>query len=76
LIATGTDNAHIGWISVDGTPAQNNVVVTQHVVAVSPLANPPGSFEQGGQSLENNGVLAISASRPPWSGRAPRAADR
>jgi hypothetical protein len=68
LVAIGQDSAHINWISVDGTPAQHNVVLTQHIVAIPPLAASPAILEANGVAMENNAVLAMwNAGHVWWS---------
>jgi hypothetical protein len=51
----------LNWISVEGTPAQGNVVVTPHMLPIRPsTALPvfPGVPQPGGTQLRNSGVLA------------------
>jgi hypothetical protein len=63
-----SDDTHINWISVDGTPEQGNVLVTQHIVPVPPLAASPSIIQQGGTRLENGGSLAMwNADHLWWS---------
>lgn len=69
FVAAGPDDSHIDWIAVDGTPAQNNVTVTEHVVAIPPLAPVTASLTQSdGVGLENGGTLATwAAGHLVWS---------
>lgn len=63
------DDAHINWISVTGTPAQNNVVATQHVLAIPLLAPQNTVIQQGGTDLESGGVLGMWHNNHLWWSR-------
>lgn len=63
------DDTHVNWISVTGTPAQNNVVVSQHVLAVPALAPQNTVIQQGGTSLESGGVLGMWQNNHLWWSR-------
>ena len=63
------DDTHINWISVTGTPAQNNVLVTQHVLAIPALAPQNQVIQQGGGGLESGGVLGMWHNDHLWWSR-------
>jgi hypothetical protein len=70
-LVTMADATHVNWITVDGTPATNDVMVRQHQVAV-PAVNALPVFgyvtQQGGSMLESGGVEAMwQADHLYWS---------
>jgi len=63
------DDTQINWISVTGTPAQNNVVATQHVLTIPALAPQNTVIQQGGGDLESGGVLGMWHNNHLWWSR-------
>jgi hypothetical protein len=70
---TMSDDQHINWISVEGTPAAGNLTVKQHRLSVSGfVAFPPfpGVVQQGGTHLRNSGVVAMWHRHHLWWSKA------
>jgi len=58
---TMSDDAHVNWISVEGTPQAGNLVVKQNQLSVAGFKEMPpfpGVQEQGGTYLRNSGQVA------------------
>jgi hypothetical protein len=76
---TMSDDQHLNWISVDGTPAEDNVLVEQHMLAVEGFREMPpfpGVEQQGGTFLRNSGQVADWHADHLWwskAGRCPEA---
>jgi hypothetical protein len=58
---TGVDSSTLNWIAVDGTPAANDVRVTEHQVKVATYSEVPvfGGLRQNNLDLESPGVKAM-----------------
>jgi hypothetical protein len=70
---TMSDDQHVNWISVDGTPAAGNLVVQQHRLSVSGFVEfPPfpGVVQKGGTHLRNSGVVAMWHRNHLWWSKA------
>ncbi len=75
---TMSDDQHVNWITVDGTPKDNNVVVKQHPTAVTGFSTMPafpGIQQQGGSYLRNSGQVADWIGGHLWWSKAGKCAN-
>jgi hypothetical protein len=58
---TGVDSSTLNWIAVDGTPAGNDVKITEHQIKVAQYNEVPvfGGLKQNNMDLESPGVKAM-----------------
>jgi hypothetical protein len=75
---TMSDDQHLNWITVDGTPKDMNLVVKQHPTAVTGFKEMPpfpGIQQQGGTYLRNSGQVAEWHADHLWWSKAGKCAN-